>query len=106
MSEKIQISNVTMKNKGALILQCDVKLVPWGLSLREVRYFEKGQNYWVGMPCRSWKGDDDQWCFKELIQFEDIDTKEKFRRSICEEIRKCIENGIDETPEMDEEVPF
>ena len=106
MSEKIKISNVSMKNKGALILQCDIELVPWGLSLREVRYFEKGQNYWIGMPCRSWKGDDDQWCFKELIQFTDTDTKERFRKSICDKIREAIENGVDETPAMDEEVPF
>jgi len=95
-----------MKNKGSLILQCDVELIPWGLELKEVRYFEKGQNYWIGMPCRSWKGDDDQWCFKELVKFTESETHERFKKSICEEIREAIENGIDETPPMDEDLPF
>ena len=107
MSEKIKITNVTMKEKGALILQCDVRIaILGGLWFKEVRYFEKGQNYWIGLPCRSWKGDDDQWCYKELVGLEDADIKERLRKSICEEIRKVIEEGVDETPDLDEEIPF
>lgn len=106
MTDKIVVSNVSMKNKGSLILQCDVELVPWNLVFKEVRYFEKGQNYWIGMPCRSWKDDDEQWCYKELVQFKDTEIKEKFRKSICDKIREAIENGVDETPIMDEEIPF
>lgn len=106
MSDKILITNVTMKNNGALILTCDVELVPWAIVLREVRYFETGQKYWIGMPCRSWKTEDGQWQNKELIQFKDDSNRERFRKTICDKIREMIAKGIDQNPEMSEELPF
>lgn len=106
MSDKIIVSNVQLKNKGALILQCDVELVPWNIVFREVRYFEKGQNYWIRMPCRSWKNEEEEWCYKELVIFKDTDVKEKFRKAITEKIREALEKGVDETPEMEEDCPF
>ncbi len=106
MSDKIVISNISLKEKGSLVLICDVELVPWGLILREIRYFEKGQDYWIGMPSRSWKNDDEEWQFKELVKFKEPDVKERFRKVISEKIREKIEAGIDETPAMDEEIPF
>lgn len=105
MAQKIEIQNIKMKDQGALKLQCDVIIHPWKMTMREVKYFEKDDNRWLGMPSRSWKKDD-EWQNMDLVFFHDQDAREQFRSAVIEKIMIELELGVEEKPILDEEVPF
>lgn len=114
MSEDVRIKNIVAKNKGCLILQCDVELVKLGLVWHEVKYFEKGQNAWIQNPSRQWK-EGEEWMTKYMVSYMDNDWKERYRKPICKAIQEAIKDGIPE-PSLptaqeasifdDENVPF
>lgn len=106
MAQKIDIVNIKMKNQGSLILQCDVVIHPWKMTMKEVKYFVKGDSEWLGMPSRSWK-DGEEWKSMDLVLFHDQDVKEQFRRAIIDKIKVELEQGVEEKPPLEmEDLPF
>ena len=105
MSDKITVTNIKMKNQGSLILQCDVIIHPWKMTMKEVKYFVKGESKWLGMPSRSWK-DNDEWKSMDLTLFHDADAKEAFRVAVVDKIMIELEQGVNEKPIFDEDLPF
>jgi len=106
MAQKIDINNIKMKNQGALVLTCDVVIHPWKMTMREVKYFVKGDSQWLGMPSRSWK-DGEEWKSMDLVFFHDSDAKEQFRSAVVDKILIELEQGIDEKPILEQDdLPF
>jgi len=105
MSDKITVTNIKMKNQGSLILQCDVIIHPWKMTMKEIKYFVKGEAKWLGMPSRSWK-DGDEWKSMELTLFHDAEAKEAFRDAVIDKILIELEQGIKEKILFDDDLPF
>ena len=106
----LEIQNICPINKGSLLAICDVHIVPWKLTLHEVKIFEKGANRWIGMPSRDFFNDANEKKYVELISFDNDGVKNRFRNQIM----AAIDKFLAENPEMksepaikeDDELPF
>ena len=106
----IEVLNINPINKGSLVATCDVHIVPWKLTLHEVKVFMKGQNRWVGMPSREYLNESGEKKYIELMSFDSEAVKNSFRRQITEAVDKyMLENPdmkpVDVITSMDE-LPF
>ncbi len=106
----LEVQNIVPVNKGNLLAICDVKIIPWKLTLKEIKIFEKGANRWIGMPSREFINNIGEKKFIELIEFENEGVRNRFRSQIM----GAIDKFLSENPEMkqedvikeDDNVPF
>lgn len=105
----IEVKNIEAINKGNLLAKCDVHIIPWKLTLHEVKIFEKGQNRWITLPSREFVNDMQEKKYIELITFDNDSVKNRFRSQIMEAVYKFLQQNPNLTPEdviKDEELPF
>lgn len=106
----LEVQNINAVNKGTLLAVCDVKIIPWKLTLKEIKIFEKGANRWIGMPSREFINDLGEKKYIELIEFENEGVKSRFRSQIMGAIDKFLANNPDMKPEdvikEDDSIPF
>lgn len=106
----IEVSNISPVNKGSLLATCSVRIIPWKLSLHDVKVFEKGTNRWLGMPAKEKISSTGDKTYIELITFDTEASKNKFR----EQIMVAVDEYLKQNPEMkmpdvitlDAECPF
>ena len=105
----IEVKNICPVNKGVLLATCDVRIVPWQLTLHDVKIFEKGANRWLGMPSKQYTNDSGEIKYTELITFDSDGVKNRFRSQIM----GAVDKYLAENPELkiedlvkDEEMPF
>lgn len=92
----IEVINIQPVNKGSMLAKCDVHIIPWKLTLHEIKIFEKGQNRWIGMPAREHTNDAGEKKYIELISFDNEGVKNRFRTQIM----NAIDKYLAENPEM------
>lgn len=78
----IEILKSKMINKGTLLAVCDVNVIPWKITLKEIKIFQKGSSRWLGMPCRDYLNEKNEKQYYELVAFEDDTAKNAFRDSV------------------------
>ena len=106
----IEIENISAIQKGSLLATCDVHILPWKLTLHEVKIFEKGANRWIGLPSREYTNDMGEKKYIELVTFDNDGVKNRFRNQIMGAIDKYLAGNPDLKPEdlikENEELPF
>lgn len=106
----IEVSNINPVNKGSLLATCSVRIIPWKLTLHEVKIFEKGANRWVMMPSKEFTNDVGEKKYTELMTFDCDAVKNRFRSQIMGAIDKYMAGNPTLTPEdvikEDETLPF
>lgn len=93
----LEVLNIEAVNKGSLLCKCDVRIIPWQMTLRGICVFEKGQNRWITLPSKEF--DDNMTGAKkyvEMIPFDTDSVKQRFRNQIMGAIDKYLK----ENPEM------
>ncbi len=106
----IEVQNINPINKGSLLAMCDVHIVPWKMTLHEVKIFEKGANRWIGMPAREFVNDAGEKKYVELLSFDNESVKNRFRSQVMGAIDKFLASNPEMKPEevikQTDEVPF
>lgn len=105
----ILIENVVPKNKGSLLAICDVHIVPWKLTMKDVKIFQKGVQKWLGMPSSEFTNRDGEKKYKELVVFDNPAIAGKFRDQVMTAVDSYLADNPDmETPDVitNEEIPF
>lgn len=106
----IEVQNINPVNKGTLLATCSVKIIPWKMTLHDVKIFEKGTNRWLGMPSKEFTNDLGEKKYTELMTFDCDAVKNRFRSQIMGAIDKFLEGNPDLTPEdaikETDEIPF
>lgn len=106
----IEILNINAINKGNLLASCDVHIVPWKLTLHEVKIFEKGANRWITMPSKQFTNDQGEIKYTELISFDGEAVKNRFRSQIMGAVDQFLALNPDMKPEdvikETDEAPF
>lgn len=106
----IEVQNINALNKGSLLATCDVHIVPWKITLHDVKIFEKGANRWIGMPAKEITNNMGEKKYIELITFDNEGVKNRFRSQIMGAIDKYLANNPDMTPEdaikETDDIPF
>lgn len=105
----IEVQNINPLNKGNLLAMCDVHIIPWKLTLHDVKIFEKGVNRWITMPAKEYINEAGEKRYIELITFDNEGVKNRFRSQIMGAIDQFLKNNPDMKPEdiiKDEEIPF
>ncbi len=95
----LEVQNIVPINKGSLLAMCDVHIVPWKITLNEIKIFEKGANRWIGMPSREYVNDTNEKKYIELITFDNEGVKNRFRSQIMGAIDKFLAENPDMKPE-------
>ncbi len=95
----LEIQNINPVNKGSLLATCDVHIVPWKLTLHEVKIFEKGTNRWVGMPGKEFILENGDKKYTDHITFDNDNIKNRFRSQVMGAIDKYLSENPDMTPE-------
>ena len=95
----IEVLNIEKIEKGTLLAQCDVRIVPWKMTLIGVKIFEKGANRWVNLPSSKEVLADNTVKYTELVAFDSDFIKRKFR----DQVMAAIDKHIAENPEMKSE---
>lgn len=106
----LEVQNINPVNKGSLLATCDVHIIPWKLTLHEIKIFEKGANRWLGMPSKEYTNDMGEKKYTDLVTFDNDGIKNRFRSQIMGAIDKYLESNPDMKPEdvikEDDEIPF
>jgi DNA-binding cell septation regulator SpoVG len=106
----LEIQNINAINKGTLLATCDVHIIPWKMTLHEVKIFEKGANRWIGMPSREFINDAGEKKYIDLMTFDNEGVKNRFRSQIMGAIDKYLVSNPDLKPENvikeDDDFPF
>lgn len=106
----IEVLNINAIEKGSLLATCSVRILPWKLTLHEVKIFQKGANRWIGMPSRDHINDMGEKKYTELMTFDDESVKNRFRNQIMGAIDKYLASNPEMKPEdviqPDDEIPF
>jgi hypothetical protein len=106
----IEIQNIKALNKGNLLAVCDVRIVPWKLTLKEIKIFQKGANRWINLPCKEVPLPSGETKYHELITFDNDGVKNRFRDQIMESVDKYLEENPDMKPEdvikLEDDLPF
>lgn len=106
----LEVQNINAINKGSLLATCDVHIIPWKLTLHEIKIFEKGTNRWLGMPSREYNTEMGEKKYIDLITFDNEGIKNRFRSQIMGAIDKYLAENPDMKPENvvneDDELPF
>lgn len=106
----LEVQNITPINKGSLLAICDVHIVPWKLTLMEVKIFEKGANRWISLPSKEFITDTGEKKYAELITFDNDGIKNRFRNQIMGAIDKYLASNPEMVPEelikQDDDLPF
>lgn len=106
----LEIININAINKGNLLATCDVHIIPWKMTLHEVKIFEKGANRWLGLPSKEFMNDQGEKKFIELITFDSEGVKNRFRSQIMGAVDKYLASNPEMKPEdvvkEDDEMPF
>jgi hypothetical protein len=90
----LEIDNVKQINKGALVAVLNVRIVEWKITLYEIKVFQKGENRWLGMPCKEVITQAGEKKYFELVQFDrDDDVKTRFRDEVLAAFDKYSDCG-------------
>ena len=106
----IEVKNINPIKKGNLLASCDVHIVPWQLTLHDIKIFEKGSNRWITLPSKEYINNMNEKKYIELITFDNDSVKNRFRSQIMVAIDKFLSGNPDMKPEdivkQDQELPF
>lgn len=106
----LEVQNINAVQKGSLLAICDVHIIPWKMTLHEVKIFEKGANRWLGMPAKEYINDMGEKKYTDLITFDNESVKNSFRNQIMGAIDRFLESNPDMKPEdvikEDDKMPF
>lgn len=106
----LEVQNIQPVHKGNLLAVCDVHIIPWKMTLNEIKIFEKGANRWIGMPAREFVNEQGERKYIELVTFDNDGVKNRFRSQIMGAIDKFLAENPDMKPEdvikEDEDLPF
>ena len=106
----IEVQNINAVNKNSLLATCDVHIVPWKMTLHEVKIFEKGANRWLGLPAKEFTNNMGEKKYTELVTFDNEAVKNRFRSQIMGAIDKYLSENPDMKPEdaikENDEMPF
>ena len=106
----LEVQNINAVQKGSLLATCDVHIIPWQMTLHEVKIFEKGANRWLGMPSKEFTNDQGEKKYTELMTFDTDHVKNRFRNQIMGAIDKYLQENPEMKPEdvikEDDELPF
>lgn len=105
----IEVTNINPVQKGSLLATCSVRIIPWKLTMHDVKIFEKGSNRWIGMPAKEFTNELGEKRYTELMTFDCEAVKNRFRSQIMGAIDKFLSANPDMKPEdviTDEEIPF
>ncbi len=106
----IEVLNINALNKGTLLATCDVHIIPWKMTLHEIKIFQKGANRWINLPAKEFTNDAGEKKFSELVSFDNDGVKNRFRSQIMGAVDKFLAENPDMKPEdvitETEELPF
>ena len=106
----LEVQNINAVGKGSLLATCDVHIIPWKLTLHEIKIFQKGENRWLGMPAKEFTNDMGEKKYTDLVSFDNDGVKNRFRSQIMGAIDKFLSENPDMKPEPvvnpDDEMPF
>jgi hypothetical protein len=106
----IEVKNINPINKGSLLAICDVHIIPWKMTLLEVKIFEKGDNRWITLPCKEYINEMGEKKYIELIAFDNDVIRSRFRGQIMKAIDDYMTHNPNLQPEdvikNTEELPF
>lgn len=106
----LEVLNIHAINKGTLLATCDVHIIPWKMTLMDVKIFEKGANRWINLPSKEFVNDLGEKKYQELIIFDSEAIKNRFRNQVMSAIDKYLTSNPDMRPEdvvkETDELPF
>lgn len=106
----IEVKNINPINKGTIVATCDVHIIPWKMTLCEVKIFEKGANRWITLPSREYINPAGEKKYIELITFDNDAIRTRFRAQILQAIDIYMKANPDLTPEdvikQTDDLPF
>ena len=92
----LEVININPIQKGSLLATCDVHIIPWKLTLCDIKIFEKGANRWIGLPSKEIISDGGEKRYIELVHFDNDGVKNRFRSQIM----GAIDKFLSDNPEM------
>ena len=82
--QKISIIDYRAINRGALVAVFDCRINRTSMVLKECKLFENADTgaRWIGLPQKSWKGDDGKMKYQALVEFEDKNMGARFQDAV------------------------
>lgn len=106
----IEVENIQAINKNYLLASCDVHIIPWKLTLRGIKIFEKAGGRWITLPAKEIIKDNVEKSYEEMITFDNDGVKNRFRNQIMDAIDKYLANNPEMKPESvikeNDDLPF
>lgn len=95
----IEIKNVKPLRKGSLLAVCDVRIVPWQITIHDVKIFQKGINTWINLPSVEFTTKTGEVKHKDMVSFDNDDVLKRFRNQVMPYITSYLDKNPDLEPE-------
>lgn len=95
----LEVLNINPIQKGSLLASCDVHIVPWRMTLHEIKIFEKGAQRWITLPAREYVNEMGEKKYIEQISFDNLGIKDRFKSQITEAVDAFLASNPDLKPE-------
>lgn len=105
----LTVENIRAVQKGSLLATCDVHILPWKMTIHEIKIFEKGPNRWINLPCREQVDAAGNKKYIDMISFDNEGVKSRFKDQIMGAIDKYLSSNPEMKPEdviTEDELPF
>jgi len=101
----IEVLNYRPINKGIVKCSFNLKIVPWGLTLRDCAFMEKENNSWISFPSRRYEENGETKYFSYV--FFEKEVNERLNAAVKEKLRELMKAQEPKPPALlDEDIPF
>ena len=102
----MEIKNLKMINKGAIVCKFDIYFPPFGMTLREFLLMQSGEKKWISSPSRQYQDEAGKKKFYAFILFDEK-TRDSFQKKCLELITPIMkETQPEQATYIQEECPF
>ena len=82
----LEVVNMRRMNKGALIAFVDVKILAWGITLIDCKWFRKDEREWIGLPSTNYTTKQGKTIYKNLVEFSTPEALQRFQTAVLTEL--------------------
>ena len=106
----LEVTNIQAINKGTVLCKCDVRVIPWKMTMHDVLVFEKGQDRYCSLPTEKFETREGEVKYKKKISFDTDEITRRFQSQVMKAIDEYLAGNPEMEPEpvvtSDQTVPF
>ena len=91
----MEICNLKVINKGVVRCGFNLFVEKWGVEIKNLLFFQKGNSEWISFPSREYE-EEGKKKYSPFIRFRDNKLMDAFSKQVIEAVKKEMEKEANE----------